>query len=389
MPSLTGCTKRIMYVKIIPVSEIAFSGADKDTQIILRAVRSCILQEADSSLGDACSFGVNWVNVREVSIHNRLGVLLLRGLNRNAIVIPLQHRLAMEKYQLTAVGTNAVNLVTLRHVIPKLESGGVKTIVLKGPVAQKLIHGDFFSKPSFDVDLLVSPAEYEVASRLIARNGFALARECSSPWWRVFLGEQHFFSSDPLQSTLDLHYRTQQPGSPGPRENGRFICESVGVLVGGIQIYTLSRVNSCLLSCMSLCKALIHREPAGGHVCDIAAFFKKQERDELKRLFEEASSQGLRNTLALGLRSAFLLFGVKVELDEITERKMLRSTSDADLMMMILAPRASAIRWPRRSKMLWDLCDDKSAYPRAISWKIGGDICRQLYKDRGLFSPHR
>jgi hypothetical protein len=375
-----------MYVKIIPVSEIAFPGADKDTQLILRAVRSCILQETDGSLGDACSFGVNWANVIEVSSHNRLGVLLLRGLNRNAIGIPLPHRAAMEKYQLAAVRTNAVNLVTLRHVIPKLESGGVKSIVLKGPVAQKLIHGDFFSKPSFDVDLLVSPAEYEFASQLIVSNGFALARECSSPWWRVFLGEQHFFSSGPLQSTLDLHYRTQQPGSPGPRENGRFIAQSVGVFVGGMHIYTLSRENSCLLSCMSLCKALIHREPAGGHVCDIAAFFKCHQTEQLKRLFEEASGQGLRNTLALGLRAAYLLFGIKVELDEIAEKKMLRSTSDADLMMMILSPHAPAIRWPRRSKMLWDLCDDKSAYPRAISWKIGGDICRQLYQDRGRSS---
>jgi hypothetical protein len=373
-----------MYVQIVPVSEIAFPGADKDTQLILRAVRSCILQEADSSLKDAWTFGVNWANVIEVSIHNRLGVLLLRGLNRNAIGIPLPHRAAMEKYQLVAVRTNALNLVTLRHLIPKLESGGVKSIVLKGPVAQKLIHGDFFSKPSFDVDLLVSPAEYGLATQLIVANGFALARECASPWWKVFLGEQHFFSSGPVQSTLDLHYRTQQPGSPGPRENGRFISQSVAVFVGGIRIYTLSGANSCLLSCMSLCKALIHREPAGGHVCDIAAFLKCYRNDQLKRLFKEASRQGLRNTVALGLRAAYLLFGIKVELDEITEKKMLRSTSDADLMMMILSPRARAIRWPRRSKMLWDLCDDKSAYPRAISWKISGDICRQLYQDRGL-----
>jgi hypothetical protein len=111
--------------------------------------------------------------------------------------------------------------------------------------------------------------------------------------------------------------------------------------------------------------------------------FKGQEEDELKQIFEGAFSQGLRNTLGLGLRSVYLLFGVKVELEQITEEKMLRSTSDADLMMTILYPRASAIRWPRRSKMLWDLCDDKSAFPAAIFWKIGGDICRQLYQDRG------
>jgi len=254
--------------------------------------------------------------------------------------------------------------------------------VLKGPVAQKLIHGDFFSKPSFDVDLLVLPDEYDLASQIIADNGFALARECSSPWWSMFLGEQHFVSSGLLRSTLDLHYRTQQPGSPGPREGGRFISQSVGVWVGGTQIYTLSRTNSCLLSCMSLSKALMHREPAGSYVSDIATFFIGHRTDELQRLFEEASSQGLRNTLALGLRSAHLLFGIEVGLEKRNERRILKSASDADLMMMILTPHSPEIRWPRRSKMLWDLCDHKAAYPRAICWKIAGDLCRQLYRNR-------
>jgi hypothetical protein len=60
-----------------------------------------------------------------------------------------------------------------------------------------------------------------------------------------------------------------------------------------------------------------------------------------------------------------------------------RNTSDADLLKMILFPKSVDVRWPRRSKMLWDLCDNKNEYPGAFAWKVGGDLCRLLYEGRG------
>src|SRR5262249_55519245 len=84
----------------------------------------------------------------------------------------------------------------------------------KGPISQKLVYGNCFSKPSLDIDLLVSPSEYDTASRVIKNNGFNLIEECASLWWKYFLGEQHFLSSDHLPLTIDLHYRTHQPGRP-------------------------------------------------------------------------------------------------------------------------------------------------------------------------------
>jgi hypothetical protein len=367
-----------MNVNILPVGQMVLAGASIEAQIMLRVVRSCILQNTDNFSEIPSSAVFDWREVQNLAAKNKLAIFVLRGLKKIAEALPVEFQVALEEHENATIQMNGANLLTLRRMVPTLESHGVHGVVLKGPVAQKMIHGDFFLKPSTDLDLLVFPDDYDTASRLIASNGFELAAECSTPWWSVFLGEQHFFSKGPSQSTIDLHHRIQQPGSPAPREPELFISQSEYIAVGSIQIRTLSRTNACLLSCMSLAKALIHREPAGGHVCDIAANVGRCRPEEFKQLVDDAGRQGLRNTLILGLRAADLLLGIQGRF-ESADADVLRDTSDTDLLRMILYPWSTEIRWPRRSSMLWDLCDAKTTYIQAISWKIGGDLCRQFY----------
>ena len=68
-------------------------------------------------------------------------------------------------------------------MVSALKTNGVESVVLKGPCAQMLVHGDFFAKPSSDVDLLVSRRDFGKAGRIVADSGFAVAEECWSPWW--------------------------------------------------------------------------------------------------------------------------------------------------------------------------------------------------------------
>jgi hypothetical protein len=380
-PPMAGELDR-SYVNIMPAGEIRFPCAGIETEVMLRSVRSVVLEEADASLGCACSGRIDWRDIQKTAVENKMGVLMLRGLDKNNKSMPGVQKERLEQYRLATVRMNTLNLITLRDVVPRLESVGVSPIIFKGPVAQKVIFGDFFSKLSSDVDMLVSPEKYHIAVRSFVTNGYSLASECSSFWWTGFLGEQHFVNSLARPPTLDLHYRAQQPGSPMPRYAERFISQSVAVSVGGVRVRTLSRTNTCLLSCMSLSKAFNHREAAGGYVCDIAAIIRRLRSEELKQLFSDAVMQGLENTLRLGLRSAGLLFGIEVRFDE-GRGDIFKSTSDADLLKMILFPKSVDVRWPRRSKMLWDLCDNKKEYPGAFAWKVGGELCRLLYEARG------
>jgi hypothetical protein len=374
-----------MPVSIAPIDELVPDAAVED-QVLLRAIRACILPPRYNRPRQIPS-AIDWGDVGRVAAANKMGMLLLRGLSRSGGDVPPDFRSALEEQQEATIRLNTRNLMTLRLVVSALKANEVESVVLKGPCAQMLLHGDFFAKPSSDVDLLVSRRDFGRAGRIIADCGFAVADECRSPWWTVFLGEQHFLAASRTLTTVDLHHRTQQPGCPAPNEAGAFLSSPASVMVGGMKVPTLSRSDTILLACMSLVKALVHKEPAGGHVCDIAAGLAGHAPEEVAQLAREADRRGLRNTLGLGLRSARLLLGLDARMDKV-ERTVMEDVADADLLDMILRPWSSGIRWHRRSRMLWDLCDNKSAFLKEICWKIGAELCYTLLqrprRDRAL-----
>jgi Uncharacterised nucleotidyltransferase len=375
-----------MAVSILPANHRSPPGAGIEDRVLLRAVRASILGEADEPPLDVSPADADWDRLLEVATRNKLAVLLLRGLNRRISGAPQRFLARLQGQQDATVRLNTRHLVTLRHLVPILETNRVETIVIKGPCAQMLLHGDFFAKPSSDVDLLVSRRDFDRASAVIANSGFAVAEECFSLWWKVFLGEQHLLTGDRSRTAVDLHYRTQQPGCPAPWEPELFLLRRVSVAVGASKVPTLSRSYATLLSCMSLGKALVHREPAGGHVCDIAAGVRGRTPDQLAQLMEAADRQGLRNTLALGLRSACLLFGVDARL-EGSGGTVLAGVRDADLLAMILRPWTGGIVWPRRSQMLKELCDSRAAYLKEVCWKAAEEACRKWYHPARLMAP--
>ncbi len=81
--------------------------------------------------------------------------------------------------------------------------------------------------------------------------------------------------------------------------------------VAGVDLPTLSRRKSTLLACMNLVKAIFHREPAGGYVCDVAAWLHAADAEAVAALLDEAGGQGLRNTALFGLRCAAPILGVE------------------------------------------------------------------------------
>ncbi len=275
-----------MAVSILPANQSPLPGAGIEDRVLLRAVRASILGEADEPRPEVSPADADWDRLLEVATRNKLAVLLLRGLNRRIPGAPQRFLATLRDQQDATVRLNTRHLVTLRHLVPILETNRVETIVIKGPCAQMLLHGDFFAKPSSDVDLLVSRRDFDRASAVIANSGFAVAEECFSLWWKVFLGEQHFLTGDRSRTAVDLHHRTQQPGCPAPWEPELFLLQRVAVAVGASKVPTLSRSHATLLSCMSLAKALVHREPAGGHACDIAAGLRGHTRDQLAQLME-------------------------------------------------------------------------------------------------------
>ena len=109
-------------------------------------------------------------------------------------------------------------------------------------------------------------------------------------------------------------------------------------------------------------------------MCDIAANILARTPDERERIVCEAARQGLLETLWCGLRAMRVLFGIGADLGQISKHDILATISDVELIGMILRPEAPETIWPRRSALLWHLCDKKQTYLEEATWRLGADL---------------
>jgi hypothetical protein len=363
------------------------SDEARRVDILLRAVRAAIRGVPDPELPGRASRLGDLLPVNAIAKQNKLSLIMADGLALSGVQRPEDYRQAVQNHRNMTVMLNTLNLSTIRHCVPMLVDSGIDTIVFKGPLHQQAIFGTYFMRPSTDLDLLVADADFDRASRLLREAAFELPENCQSPWWRTFLGEQHFLSLSGGRTTIDLHHRVQQPGCPAPRLIGEFFSNAETRVVGTLPVRTLSRVHRTLLAAIGLVKAVFHREPAGAYACDIAKSIQRSDRDELENLVETARRQGLLNTLLFGLRAAGLLFDIDAG---GSARPPLARTSDAELLRMLLMPWGDEIDWPKRRRFLWELCDPQlkmQTFVREMAWALSGELCRRIYEPRREAEP--
>lgn len=307
----------------------------------------------------------DWEAFLSVAQCNRLLLPAVQGL-----AVPDSARETIERYRKLTLQLNAAALMTTRRIVPVLENAGVDVVVIKGPLAQHARYGDYFVKPATDVDLLVHPRDFARARAIIVASGFALAAPCDKIWWRGFLGEQHLIGNAAGQAAIDLHHRTQQPGCPPPHRPRQLLDQAVRTHIGNSPISTLSGPHACLLSCMSAAKALVHREPAGGHVLDIAMSLRSGE--DLSAVFAAAAGLELTQTLQFGLRAAKLVVG-----GYAGPAPSLPWLSDVDLATLILDP-AALTAPPTRTRLLLGLSDNSAIFLRELGRKAAAEGARIL-----------
>jgi len=334
--------------------------------------------------------GLDIARLYQVARYNKL-VLLLGDPVLSCLAADIRKPLAemVERYKVRTVSMNARVISDTISVSTMLGERKIPFCVMKGIGQQKGLYGEYFAKPVGDIDILVPPDQYRHARSVLQSHGFAIAGNCRSLWWRLFLGEQHLIKHANPPVTVDLHYRLQQPGSPSPRITGEFIEQRETVNVAGSDIPVISRAHQPLLSCISIVKALFNRQACGGYACDFFASVKDMKDEETRELMHRAERQGLRGTVQLGFRVASLLFGVRLGAPEPEEAEILAGTADADLTWMVLAPSVDGIKWPHRRHVLRELCDhDVVRFAGEAGWATAADLCRRVFDggDRGTTS---
>ncbi|CAN5381027.1 nucleotidyltransferase family protein [soil metagenome] len=328
---------------------------------------------------------IDWAGLQYAATLGKLLSIAQRGFARMGLETPEQFRNAAASYRRETLAANAVNLTTIQHLIRILEEADLPFLIFKGPLQQKMLYGDYFLRPSTDIDVLVAWKDFDRAADCLQRSGYELPQECQTPWWRIFLGEQHFFYPGRASATIDLHHRLQQPGSPAPRHLSAFLTDIQDVPVGKALAPTMSRINTALISSISLTKAFIRLEPAGGYICDLSAALLAMSVEERRALTARAGRQGLTNTLRFAIRCARETLFLPA-LEGVPSGLPSTRLSGRDLAGMLFTPLDPTLQRPKLRYILWDLSDSSGMGGKAGTYmfealnKVAAKACHDLYK---------
>ncbi|UJW87449.1 nucleotidyltransferase family protein [Devosia sp. SL43] len=310
-----------------------------------------------------------------IAVRNKL-LLLLRE--------PLQPMLTDEQssyidvYRFQTMQMNSTIMRESAALSKALLEHNVGFIFIKGPIQQKYIYDDFFSRPCSDIDILAKSSDYSKIYDVISSIGYQTTS--SSLWWRVFLGEQHLTKSGPPPVTVDLHYRIQQPGSPAPRSTQSYLARPDRTSVLGMPLEHLAAEDIPVLSAISIVKGLFNRESVGAHVADLYACVTPDVPQQLNTFLTIAAAQNLRGTALLALRIVSEVFGVKYHLAEEIGA-MLPAVSGPDLVRMALTPTDPNLVWPKRREVLWHLCLKRPGrYAREIARAMASEAALRLFE---------
>lgn len=260
----------------------------------------------------------------------------------------------LDSYRLRTIAMNRRGMLLSSRITRALDRAGIPHVHLKGPLQQLVLFDDPFLKPSGDVDVLVAERHRAIAGRVLAELGYVPSEPQMEPWWVCHLGESHLRSAagGPV---IDLHHHLRQPGAPGLPDAAPLVADATRLAFDGGEAPVLSAPHRCLLAAIGVSKALLAREPCGGHLVEMRAALAALTPDETRVLGREARDRGLAETLAAARHTVARVLP-RAGAPKIEAPDPLASVDDELLRTVVLTPWAAPEGALRRRRLLWALC---------------------------------
>ncbi|MEM7701075.1 MAG: nucleotidyltransferase family protein [Pseudomonadota bacterium] len=205
------------------------------------------------------------------------------------------------------------NLEWTIKVTKALQTAGIETLVLKGPIQSSLVYGRWDIHRSGDVDLLVRPERFKNAGDTLVKHGFQPVFDQTDQWWVDHLGEEPYHNPNARSPIIDLHHRVQQPGGPFPRDPERFFADSVHTHYSGEDIPVLSVGHGAVLAAISYGKALAEGAPWMHYTHELATVYARLSSSGRDALRELAVFHGVHRLLDDALVAGRILFAAQTD----------------------------------------------------------------------------
>ena len=298
-------------------------------ELLLCCARTSIDSKTLERLRSLLRQDIDWHGV--ISTANRHGVLplLYRSLSRSspdAVPKAVLDRLR-ESFRSNAQRSLFLT-AELHKLLDLFAVHGINVIPFKGPILAASVYKDLSLRPFGDLDVLVSRDDILKAGGLLASlgyqpttgNGVALEQDPDpedvayvGPKFYVFVHRDH-------GARVDLQWRVTQRYFSFSLEENHGRGRLVPVMVAGRSVLTFAPMDLLLILCAHGAK---HQWQRMKWICDVAELVStEKEKIDWGKLQQEASRQGMRRMLSLGLILARNLLGAElpVEVAKTVER---------------------------------------------------------------------
>jgi len=327
--------------------------------------------------------GFGWEEFLDLAERHGVLALAARNLSAYARNLPQEIQQSLTSEYAANLRRNLWFAGELARIVDHLKKNDVRAIPYKGPVLAQSAYGDVGLRSFFDLDLLISPADFSSAKKALREIGYHPSQEFSPAVERLFLrtGYERSFNGPAANNLLELQwsllpYLYALDSESAAFASGDLIARSGRIRLGAAEVPCLSPEDSLLVSCLHAAKHLWTRLI---WIADIAESLHAPELDG-SQVVSRAREMGIARILGVSCWLAKRLLAAEVPPGA---RKVFDADADVERLGATYAARlARAATYNFNStdyfRRIWRLRErpsDRSRYLWRLAWTPGpGDI---------------
>jgi hypothetical protein len=278
-------------------------------------------------------------------------------------------------YRRSVWSTNAPALSTIYLLAPLFEKESIPHVFIKGPLMLHDLYEDYFFRHSTDIDVLVARESFQRAATILEEIGFAIDPHCKSAYFKIFLGEQHYFPPSEKFTVVDLHQYVRHPSGPATKLMEKFLKPHLHQRIGRVSGAIPTSINLALLLVAYIVKGIMKYEAVGYFLLDLAILLKRMDGEATRELLAEAEKRQLKSALRLCLRAVNMIAPLSPLLEKEIMGRKLALMSDEDLFQQLTWP-GEPRTWPRIHALV-KTCDQATDLIQAFAWEAGRKVAQK------------
>jgi hypothetical protein len=241
--------------------------------------------------------GLDWGEVLRLAEHHGVLPLAARNLIEHARGLPAEIERSLQSAYETNLRRSLWFAAELARIMQHFERRQLQAVPYKGPVLAQTVYGDLGLRNFFDLDLLISPVDFDRAKHALAEIGYRPSSDLTPAVERFWLrrGYERLFDGAGGKNLVELQWALL-PHFYGVDLDVEALLACAGcTVVGGVEVPCMSPEDLLLVLCLHAAKHLWARLI---WLADIAEATRTQAVD-YSLVFSRARALGVARILSV------------------------------------------------------------------------------------------